>query len=95
MSALKCLPPGLIKAHSIDKIKKEQGERNALFQLIRQQGVMREIPLMVATIRALAEGEFRIKAGTVTNDRSIPIPGYDLSMEIEEIIAKGKIQWRN
>lgn len=81
-----------IKGHSIEEIKRQQGEQNPLFQLIRQQGLAREFPLITATLKAFAEGKFSIKAGRVLNAQGIPIPNYDLSTEIEERIAERGIK---
>ncbi|MFC1964036.1 phosphoribosylglycinamide formyltransferase [Chloroflexota bacterium] len=74
-----------IKGQPIAKIKEEQGENNPLFKLIRQYGYLRELPLIVATIKAFSEGrvsitdekQIRDAGGSVTS-------GYDLTAEIDE-----------
>ncbi len=63
--------------------------RNALFNLIRDYGVKRELPLIVATIKAFADGKVRITADRRVVDASgSPSPGYDLSAEIDAGISK-------
>jgi len=52
-----------IERYTAEKIKKEQGENNCLFQLIRQRGLTREFPLIISTIKAFSEGRVRVTAG--------------------------------
>ena len=61
----------------------EQGEGNPLFMEIRRQGVRREIPLMVHTLKALAEGRVRISEGKVTNEKGEEAGPILLNDEIE------------
>lgn len=68
-------------------IKRLYGESFPLFQLIRREGVKREIPLIVATIKALSEGKIRIGEGRVLDREGRTISGYDLSTEIEAVIT--------
>ena len=75
-----------IDNRSVADIKKEQGENNALFKLIRQHGLAREFPLIVSTLRAFGRGEVRIEAGKVLDRRGKPISGYDLSHEVDKAV---------
>ena len=75
-----------INGHSIEAIKKEQGENNPLFKLIREHGLAREFPLIITTLKALSRGEIRIEAGKVLDQRGITISGYDLSEEINRMV---------
>lgn len=75
-----------INGHSIEAIKKEQGQNNALFKLIREHELARELPLIVATLKALSRGEIRIETGKVLDQRGITISGYDLSEEINRMV---------
>ena len=76
-----------IEGHSLSEIKNREGEDNRLFQLIRQHGLAREFPLIVATIKAFSEGEVK-----VTRDRRVIaadgrlISGYNLTSEINEVV---------
>jgi phosphoribosylglycinamide formyltransferase-1 len=75
---------------SVDEIKADEGEDNALFQEVRRRGVAREIPLLIETIRAFAGGRFRVRAGAggfaVTDPRDEPIEGIDLTETVESAV---------
>jgi phosphoribosylglycinamide formyltransferase-1 len=60
--------------------------RGPLFWLIRQEGVRREIPLIVLTLKALAEGRIQIKNGKVLDSRGKEIQGLSLTQEVEEYL---------
>ena len=67
--------------------KKEQGEDNALFRLIRQHGLAREFPLIVSTLKAFAQGKIRISgAKKVIDSQGKPIAGYDLTSEVNRMV---------
>ncbi|HEY82973.1 MAG TPA: phosphoglycerate transporter [Dehalococcoidia bacterium] len=77
-----------IKGQPLEKIKQEQGEDNALFKLIRQHGVARELPLIITTIQAFSQGKVRITADKrVVDAEGRPIHGYDLSAEINKKVS--------
>ena len=61
-------------------------ERGPLFWLIRQEGVRREIPLIVLTLKALAEGRIRIKDGKVVDSTGKALEGLSLTQEVEEYL---------
>ena len=77
-----------LKKYPINKVKAEQGEKNALFQLIRKHGLSREFPLIVATLKAFSHGKIKIEAGKIVNDQGKSIPGYDLTQRIDELIKR-------
>lgn len=60
--------------------------RGALFWLIRQEGVRREIPLIVLTLKALAEGRIQVKDGRVLDNEGKEIKGLSLTQEVEEYL---------
>lgn len=69
------------------EIREAEGKENALFKLIRQDGVAREVPLIIATIRAFCQGRVKISADRqVVDAAGRPISGYDLSSEIDDLI---------
>ena len=70
-------------------MKAKQGENNPLFKLIRQEGFKREQPLIVATVKAFAEGKVRIEKGKIVDSKGKVIKAYSLTKEIDEIV-KGK-----
>ncbi len=69
---------------SVAEIKEEEGERNALFRLIRQHGLAREFPLIVATLRGFGQGKVKIADGRVHDQRGKLISGYDLTREVDK-----------
>ncbi len=79
-----------IKGQSLAHIKQEQGEDNALFKLIRQHGVARELPLIIATIQAFSRGKVKVTADKrVVDADGRPIHGYNLTEEIDKkVIGK-------
>jgi folate-dependent phosphoribosylglycinamide formyltransferase PurN len=60
-----------------------KGEELPLFKEIRRQGVLREIPLVIETLRAFADGRIRIDGKRLVDAAGNAIEGYDLSTEIE------------
>ena len=50
-----------LESKTLKQIIKEEGEGEPLFAEIRRQGVMREMPLIVYTIREFAEGKISIR----------------------------------
>ena len=76
-----------ISDQSVETVQREQGEANALFKLIRQHGVVRELPLVVATIRAFSEGKVKIRDKQVIDERGQPIKAYDLTEEIDKVVG--------
>jgi phosphoribosylglycinamide formyltransferase-1 len=59
-----------------------------LFKLIRSEGVKRELPLIVATVKAFSEGRVRIDNGRVLDSSGQTIVAYSLTREIEETISR-------
>jgi phosphoribosylglycinamide formyltransferase-1 len=58
-------------------------KRGPLFWLIRQEGVRREIPLIVLTLKAVAEGRIQIKDGKVLDSAGKELAGLSLTEEVE------------
>ena len=67
----------------------ELGEDDPLFKEIRRHGAARELPLVVATLRAFAEGRLRFEKGGVVDasGRSFA-KGLDLTPEIDAAAAR-------
>ena len=74
---------------TVAEIKKQEGENNALFQLIRKHGLAREFPLIAATLKAFSQGEIKIQTGRLFDCDGKPVSGYDLSDAVN-IVAKLK-----
>ena len=77
-----------LKGQDIDEVKIRQGESNPLFKLIRQHGLKREFPLILATMKAFSQGKVRIMDGKVTDSQGNTINGYNLTDEIDKIISE-------
>jgi phosphoribosylglycinamide formyltransferase-1 len=75
-----------LNSRSLSEIKIEEGEKNALFQLIRRHGLAREFPLIVSTLKAFSKGEVKIESGKLIDRKGRPIPGYNLSDEVNKDI---------
>jgi len=76
-----------VEQRTVAEVRASQGEDNRLFQEIRRQGVMRELPLVVATLRAFADGKVRIEGGRVVDAGGRPIGPYDLTQEIDRLVG--------
>ncbi len=78
-----------IEGRSAEDIKQTEGENNALFKLIREYGVVRELPLVISTIKAFSEGRIRVTPDKkVVDSKGKLIKGYNLTEEINERIKK-------
>jgi len=76
-----------IQEEPVGEIMKEQGENNHLFHLIRQHGLAREFPLIIATLKAFSQGKIRVSPGKkVVNAEGQPIKGYNMTEEINELV---------
>ena len=69
---------------------KRHDEKNSLFKLIRQHGLTREFPLIIATLKAFSRGRVKIMEGKVVDPNGRPINGYDLTDELNGVM-KGVI----
>jgi len=72
-----------LKRKTLEKIKEEEGEEEPLFKKIREEGVKRELPLIVHTLKAISEGKIKLKEGKVISEGQ-EIDGYCLNEEIEK-----------
>ncbi len=80
-----------IKGHPTEEIKK-QGENNRLFKLIREHGLAREFPLIIATLKAFSEGKIRVNSEKqIVDAEGGVINGYNLTDEINEAVG-GKLE---
>jgi phosphoribosylglycinamide formyltransferase-1 len=77
-----------LKHHSFQQLVKEEGENNPLFKEIRRQGVRRELPLIVMTLKSLSENRVRIERGRVLDDKGKEVGGICLNDEVEEYLKQ-------
>ena len=66
-----------------------QGEDHPLVQAIRQEGLRREPPLLLETIKAFARGELRIQGGEVVGAQGDAISPRDLTEQVEAALRTG------
>ena len=74
----------------VEKLKALHVEEYPLFRRIREEGVARELPLLLATVKAFSEGHVRVQAGQPVDRTGKIIEGYDLTEEIEKVIQQKK-----
>ena len=71
-----------LETSTLEEIKKNEGAEEPLFKKIREDGSRRELPLIVATIKAFADGKVSMKDKKLYADGK-PIDGpYDLSEQV-------------
>jgi len=70
------------------QLVEEEGENNPLFKEIRRQGVRRELPLMVMTLKALAERRVRVERGKILGEKGDEIEGFYLNQAVGEYLKE-------
>jgi phosphoribosylglycinamide formyltransferase-1 len=79
------------KGKTVDEIKGGEGVENRLFKTIREHGAVREVPLIIKTLKVFSDGKIKItKDRQVVDAAGRVIKGYDLSKEIDKAV-RGKI----
>jgi len=68
------------------EIMKREGEQNPLFAKIRQEGARREIPLVVQTVKAFADGRIKHENKKIIAEGKTLDQPYCLNAEIEAAI---------
>jgi phosphoribosylglycinamide formyltransferase 1 len=76
-----------VECRSLDEARADLGEELPLFKAIRQAGVVREIPLVVETLRTFADGRLRIESKRMVDAGGHPTAGYDLTEQIEALVG--------
>ncbi|MBD3181152.1 formyl transferase [Candidatus Poribacteria bacterium] len=74
------------KSKSLEEIRESEGESEPLFKEIRRRGLMREFPLIVATLKAAADKDFYIESGKVIVNGVKLEKGFNLTEEIEKAL---------
>ncbi|MFH1006601.1 MAG: hypothetical protein V1800_03750 [Candidatus Latescibacterota bacterium] len=77
-----------LRDKSLAQIADEEGVSEPLFAAIRQHGVIRELPLIVGTVKAFSEGRIAIADKKVVSDGKQLEGAYDLTGEIDRMIAQ-------
>ena len=73
-----------IEGRPVAEIQTAEGEENPLFKEIRTHGAARELPLIVATLKAFSRGRVRIEGDGIVDSEGNPIQAYDLSQEVDD-----------
>lgn len=71
---------------SLAEIQKEEDETEPYFKLVRDEGVKRELPLIIFTLRSLANGKVQIRSKNIFEGDTPVIGGFDLTNEIESYL---------
>ena len=74
------------KKAALGDIQKSEGENEPLFKEIRRRGLMREFPIIVATLKAAASGEFSIENAEVMARGHMLAGGLDLTADTERTL---------
>jgi len=75
-----------LRSRTLDEIKAEEGEKEPLFAMMRKDGAMRELPLIVSTIKQFAEGNLRMRDQKAYY-KGEPLSGpFDLSGDVDHSI---------
>ena len=83
----------LLRGGAFDRLWADGGSRalgddDALFHAIRTQGAAREVPLIVATLGALADARLALAGGRIVNHEGRELAqGLDLTAEVEASVA--------
>lgn len=77
-----------LKNQSLKDIIKNEGEAESLFAEIRKQGVMRELPLIIQTIKEFADGKVKVENGNIIALGKKISGAYDLTEKIEKLVSK-------
>jgi len=66
-----------------------EGEAQPLFKRIRTEGLRRERPLLLAVLRALADGEMRVALNQVLDKNGRPVGPRNMNEEVERYLKAG------
>lgn len=78
------------QAKGLAEVQKEEGEGEPLFARIREEELKREFPLILLTLKNLAEGRIRLtREGAEVNDKIIS-RGFDLTGQVEDYLIRGR-----
>ena len=73
---------------NLARIIQEEGENNPLFKEIRERGAIRELPLIVQTLKTFSERKIQIDNHQVLVDNHVQQQPYCLTQQIEASLPK-------
>jgi phosphoribosylglycinamide formyltransferase-1 len=77
-----------VAGQNIEALQKQFGEDLPLLQLIRQEGLRRERPLLLETLKAVASSRLQVEDRRVVDSRGVPTAPICLNVEVEQALAK-------
>ena len=80
---------GLRERYGLSGLREKIGEGLPLFKRIRKEGEIRELPLIVETLRSFSLGRLRVSRGQILDEKGDVLASpLDLSKEVEIQISK-------
>lgn len=76
------------RRQSLADIQAREGEAEPLFAKIRHEELRREFPLILLTLKNLAEGRFTLSRAGVRHAGRLLVRGMDLTGQVEEFLNK-------
>lgn len=80
-----------LEKKTFEEIVREEGENEPLFAEIRREGVRRELPLILYTLKGFAEGKIEIDNGKVISGGKVLEKGCSLNEEIEKHLSEKEL----
>ena len=77
-----------VNGRQIEDLKERYGEKLPLLQRIRQEGLRRERPLLLETLKAFASGRLRVEGRQVVDSQGLLTAPICLNEEVEQALAK-------
>lgn len=82
-----------LAGRAVEQVRRDEGEENGLFKLIRAEGYRREPYLLLETLGAVADGRVRVEPGKALDTHGKPLAsthslGFSLTAEINSAIAR-------
>ena len=77
-----------VSGQDVNSLKKQHGEEFTLLQRIRQEGLRRERPLLLETLKALTSSRLRVVNHQVVDAKGAPTAPICLNDEVDHILAK-------
>ena len=83
----KAFDPLWLKADELPEAQlSAEGEEQSLFKQIRQEGMRRERPLLLETLKAVADGRLKVSEGRVYDAHGAPTAGVCLDEEVDRLL---------
>jgi len=78
-----------LRTAGLGEIQAREGESQPLFAALRAEELRREFPLILLTLKALAEGRIHLTHEGAAVDGKLLPQGLDLTAQVEEMLAQG------